>query len=125
MSNPRSVVGQQCPTPAALGFARACPELVEACPEPVEGGSAQPTILGPLSLVGEGQGEGVLSHAPAVAPPLPDLPPQGGKEPKGAAKSGVIAVRSSASLLDRQNLPGHRQKSSASLRLQTRGRNRP
>src|SRR5262249_48362141 len=36
----------------------------------------------PSPLVGEDQGEGAAGRARAANPPHPDLPPQGGKEPK-------------------------------------------
>ncbi|MBI3797686.1 MAG: adenylate/guanylate cyclase domain-containing protein [Deltaproteobacteria bacterium] len=36
----------------------------------------------PSPLAGEGQGEGASGRAGTVTPPHPDLPPQGGKEPK-------------------------------------------
>ncbi|HEV8717559.1 MAG TPA: adenylate/guanylate cyclase domain-containing protein [Candidatus Binatia bacterium] len=40
----------------------------------------------PSPLVGEGQGEGAFGRTGAATPPYPNLPPQGGKEPKRAAQ---------------------------------------
>jgi adenylate cyclase len=51
----------------------------------------------PSPLAGEGQGEGASDRARTVIPPHPDLPPQGGKEPKNrrpgiAHRAWVIAA---------------------------------
>ena len=40
----------------------------------------------PSPLAGEGQGEGVTGRVGTAKPPHPDLPPQGGKEPKYPAQ---------------------------------------
>jgi len=41
----------------------------------------------------EGQGEGAAGSAKAVTPPLPDLPPQGGKEPKETRRMGITHLK--------------------------------
>src|SRR5712692_8782001 len=46
-----------------------------------------PRSFTPSPLVGEGQGEGACGSAQAATPPLPDLPPRGGKESEGVAQS--------------------------------------
>jgi adenylate cyclase len=53
----------------------------------------------PSPLVGEGQGEGALGMSTAVTTPHPDLPPQGGKEPKRSARGLKIWVVAAGLLL--------------------------